>query len=372
MKNKQLYSLLILAGAVIASCKDDKSFTISGSIKNSDKAKKVYLLQADSTAINVVDSTSLSEDGEFKFKRESPYANLYKLRAGGVVFDLIAQNGDAIEFETDLKDQNHTYQIKGSEESDKIKEFNSISNKFVEQNTKVTDEFQQQAQTGVNQDSLAMVYQPRVKTIMNAYSQEVLKFVNNNKSSLAAFYAAMSLDPHDYETQLVAYADDIKGSFKENTTVQRFVQQMEAVKPLSIGHLAPEFTIGGLNGKPVRLSDYKGKYVMLDFWASWCVPCRQENPNVVRLYNTYKSKGLNILGISLDEDKAKWQQAIKADKLIWQHASDLKNFEGPTEKLYRIDAIPSNFIINPQGKIIAKNITGKELELFLNKTFANL
>ena len=111
---------------------------------------------------------------------------------------------------------------------------------------------------------------------------------------------------------------------------------------------------------------------MLDFWASWCAPCRQENPNVVKLYNQYKSKGLNILGISLDEDKGAWQQAIDADKLTWQHASDLNKFEGATEKLYHIEAIPSNFIIDPQGNIIAKNITGKDLEDFLNKTFAKL
>jgi len=154
--------------------------------------------------------------------------------------------------------------------------------------------------------------------------------------------------------------------------VQQFIRQMAAVKPLSVGHKAPEFTTTGMDGKPVNLADYKGKYVMIDFWASWCGPCRNENPNVVRLYNQYKSKGFNILGISLDEDKHAWQQAIYADKLTWQHASDLKKFEGPTERLYHIEAIPSNFIIDPQGNIIAKNITGKSLEDFLNKTFTKL
>ena len=151
--------------------------------------------------------------------------------------------------------------------------------------------------------------------------------------------------------------------------MQQFERQMAAAKPVAIGQHAPDFTITTIDNKTIKLSDYKGKYVMIDFWASWCGPCRQENPNVVKQYAAFKGKGLNILGISLDVDKAKWQQAITADNLSWTHASDLKNFDGPTEQLYHIQAIPSNFIIDPQGVIVAKNVRGTDLEDFLNKTF---
>jgi len=354
----------------LLSCAHKNEFDISGTIKNQGTLKAVYLLAADSTSIAVVDSTTLSQDGTFKFKRNGPYANLYKLRVGGSIYDLIAQNGDDVTFSTDLNDSLHTYQVSGSEESEKIQEYNKISNYYIDKNTKIVNEYQAKAQAlGKESDSLLNIYRPLFLKTMEDENTATLKFVNDNKNSLAGFYAATSLDPDKYEPQLIAYADAIKDDFKDNPAVRQFERQMAAAKPVSIGQPAPDFTVISIDNKPIRLSDYKGKYVMLDFWASWCGPCRQENPNVVKQYAIYHPKGLNILGISLDTSKTNWQQAIANDKLSWMHASDLKNFEGPTERLYHIEAIPSNFIIDPKGIIIAKNMRGADLEEFLNKTF---
>jgi peroxiredoxin len=296
---------------------------------------------------------------------------LYKLRLGGSIFDLIAKNGDVIDFETDQNDQAHTYTVKGSDDSDKIQEFNKVSNVFSEKNNKVVEEYQSKLEANGKEDSLLAIYRPMFAKNMDDYTEAVLKFVGDNRTSLAAFYAMSSVDPITYEPQMIAYADDLRAAntFNDNPAVQRFLRQMLIAKPLSVGHKAPDFTIAGIDGKPIKLSDYKGKYVMLDFWASWCAPCRAENPNVVSAYAAYKDKGLSILGISLDTGKPEWQKAIVADKLSWAHASDLQRFEGPTERLFNIQGIPANFIIDPQGVIIAKNVRGDDLNAFLNKTF---
>jgi peroxiredoxin len=370
MKRYIIYCFIALLSALIFSCKDKSVFTLSGTITNPGSIKKVYLLATDSTAISVVDSTNLGEDGKFQFKHPSPYANLYKLRAGSNIFDLIAKNGDAIDFSTNLTDSSHTYTISGSDDSEKIKEFNKINNLYGDKLNKIVDEYRTKAtKIGHESDSLISIFRPQIEKQLSAQSVDILKFASNNKNSLAGFYAITALDQNKYEQELVAYADAIKDTFKDNPAVKRFVGSMDEIKPISVGHKAPDFATTGIDGKPVKLSDYKGKYVLVDFWASWCAPCRQENPNVVKQYSIYKSKGLNILGISLDVDKPKWEQAVNQDKLAWNHASDLKNFEGPTEKLYHINAIPSNFMIGPDGNIIAKNITGSDLEEFLNKTF---
>jgi len=372
MKNKAIISGVLMLSAFLFSCKDNNAFTISGTVKNPSKTKKVYLLQADSAAqFNVVDSAGLTSDGDYKFKRTAAYVNLYKLKADTAQFDLIAQNGDAIELNTDLADRHHAYTVSGSDASEKIKAFDDFSKAYTERNNKVVAEFQEKSQkAGQHTDSLLKIYLPVFQKNQADYSGAVQKFIDENKSSLAGLFASTTLDPVQYEQQLIAYADAFKGNAEltKNPAIQSFIKAMDKAKPLSIGHHAPDFTITGIDGKQVKLSDYKGKFVMVDFWASWCVPCRQENPNVLKQYQKFHSKGFNVLGVSLDKDKAAWQKAVSDDHLEWTQTSDLKSFEGQAEQLYHIEAIPSNFIIDPQGNIIAKNIRGADLEAFLTNT----
>lgn len=161
------------------------------------------------------------------------------------------------------------------------------------------------------------------------------------------------------------FHEDFKNSPTGKSTLD-YIQSLGKPKPefriLGVGDTAPLFTQTSLGGEDMLLSDFTGKYVLLDFWASWCLPCRKVNPDLVKLYHKYKGKGFEILGISLDEDKGKWEEAIKSDSLSWQQVSDLKGWKNEVAELYGISAIPQSFLVDPQGKIVAKNLKGEELD----------
>jgi peroxiredoxin len=145
--------------------------------------------------------------------------------------------------------------------------------------------------------------------------------------------------------------------------------KVEILKNVQVGKNAPDFTLNDTTGNPVSMSSLKGKYLLIDFWAAWCGPCRRENPNNVKLYKEFNKKGFEILGVSLDTDRNDWVEAIKSDKLAWTQVSDLKGWKSSAGKLYGVNSIPHTILVDKEGVIIARNLRGKELDAKLRELF---
>ncbi|HWZ03894.1 MAG TPA: TlpA disulfide reductase family protein [Mucilaginibacter sp.] len=191
-----------------------------------------------------------------------------------------------------------------------------------------------------------------------------LTFIKANPNSLISLfslknYAGSVPDIAEVEPAFNLLSENIKAS----KMGMDYAAEISKMKKTAIGAIAPDFTQADTSGKLISLHDFKGKYVLVDFWASWCGPCRAENPNVVKAYNTYKDKNFTILGVSLDQQgkKDKWLKAIHDDHLTWTQVSDLKFWKNEAAQLYAVQAIPQNFLVGPDGKIVAKNIRGEDL-----------
>jgi len=194
-------------------------------------------------------------------------------------------------------------------------------------------------------------------------SNEIAKFISSKKSSYVSPFLLFVTAQLSDDILLLEERYNILNENIRNSSIGKGLQQyIEYNKVGALGTPAVEFSQNNTEGKPVALSSFKGKYVLVDFWASWCRPCRIENPNVVKAFHKFRNKNFTVLGISLDQEKEAWLKAIEKDKLSWTHVSDLQYWSNSVAQLYRVSSIPQNFLIDPNGKIIAKNLSGEELQ----------
>ncbi len=346
-------------------CQNKEQFTIAGNVENPGNIKVISLYEGDTK----LDSMFFGDNNKFQFVRPASQSRLLSLRVGKNRYDLIASPGETITFKTDLHKDVNDYQVDGSELSKTIQPFAKERNyrDYLQDSLQTVFSKLTANSTAAEIEKIRAEYKSKFAEELRTYTKKAVDFANNH-NDLAGFYAISTLDPEVAENEIITYAEKIKNEFTENRYVTQFKEETQKLKKMAIGQPAPELTSFTPSNKEVKLSSFKGKYTLVDFWASWCMPCRQENPNLVRLYNTYHAKGFDILSVSFDDNPGSWMRAIEDDKLTWTHVSDLKAWSSPVVIDYRVKALPTSYILDPNGIIIAKNLRGEELEAFLKKT----
>lgn len=224
-------------------------------------------------------------------------------------------------------------------------------------------------------DSMLALANQKMSNINLELTQYIESYSDTTQFLPNALFAVQILNPAVEKTFLDGFVASIPNRFPNTQLGKEFVTrynkgnatEVNTEEGLTEGATAPEISLTNTNGELITLSSFKGKYVLVDFWASWCTPCRKENPNVVSAFKMYKDKNFTILGVSLDNNKEKWQAAIAEDKLNWMQVSDLKGWESVAARDYNVSSIPTNFLIDPNGKIIARDLRGPDLENMLNQ-----
>lgn len=364
---------LFLLGLIplLLSCSSGKNgnVTISGTLDNSN-GETLILEQLTFSQAIIKDSAKVDKNGKFEINTNLPEKGFYRLKINQQNYlVLILDTVENISIKANANNLADGYSIEGTSEDSKL--LQTLNEKMKISSLK-RDSLQRvfmAKQGDPNIEQIGQQLEAEFNASLNEQIEYIKNFIAANKYSFASLAAIEQLNPeNDLETFKVLH-DGLNEKFPNSSYVQVFTSRYKELSKLAIGAEAPDIVMNTPSGEALSLSSLKGKVVLIDFWASWCKPCRMENPNVVKLYAKYKDKGFEILGVSLDREKSAWEQAIKDDNLTWKHVSDLAFWNSTVVKQYNITGVPYTVLVDREGKIIAKGLRGPQLEQKLEEIF---
>lgn len=361
----------IVIGMVIAlsmmACQGTKDkFSIKGSIAGAETGK-VYLQKVVDGRPQSIDTAEVVE-GKFEFtgQMDVPDFRLIRLNEQDYLAQFFLDNSKIKV--TAYKDSLLSTKITGSPSNDIFKTYLEEVEKMNKELVKIQEKYQS-AMASQDSDE-AQKAQIDYNALMENHQVYTKNFVKeHNASAVAAYITLIQLSGQIESAEMDSIVNKFPQEIAQSEYVIRLKEIAEGMRKTAVGVMAPDFTMNDPEGKPIQLSSLRGKVVMIDFWAAWCGPCRRENPNVVKLYQQYHDKGFEILGVSLDNKKEDWVEAIRQDQLSWLHVSDLQHWQSNAARLYAVNSIPQTFLLDKDGKIIAKGLRSEELAAKLNELF---
>jgi peroxiredoxin len=364
--NYILFLLIFIACTPAQNKNHDDTKIITGRIENTGIGV-VVLEKFENAQLFSVDTLTVNDDGTYYSTYQVDEPGYYRINFYNTQFVNIILTDEPIVVNVDGSGPTAPFEISGSSSMAALNELNRIMLDFKERMNEINIAYGE-AVKAKDEEEIERIQQ-NYQEDLEAVNMSIKNKIREMGTSVAVLQAINFLDKDTEFAFIDSVARVIEKEMPDYQIKQDFLLEIKNLRKLAVGSIAPEIELPDPDGNIIKLSSLRGNYVLIDFWAAWCGPCRKENPNVVRMYHKYRDKGFEIFGVSLDRKHEDWIKAIDSDGLIWTHVSDLKYFNSEAAKTYNINAIPATYLIDQEGKIIGKNLRGKSLEEKLKEIF---